>query len=238
MAFLFYAFNRNDACWPIHYPPEAVRLVEQLIKYCDGKENALYAKRILNYLILFVYSNEKKKRSKTFIYFSSTGIEMILFLSLVMKCLRFGIVTILKFINTNFYLQIHNPFLLILKCLGKFSNNKSLKVHKILMYLPNNRNLSNTEIDTQLNNITTIISATMDKIIPKTTTGNCLNLKLPQSIVNLITQKRKKNFRLSISNNHIFNQQMFQLKSEITCLSNLIKQNLIQYYNNKLTFNH
>lgn len=118
-----------------------------------------------------------------------------------------------------------------------FKNN--IAINSTNLNIPNNRNISNTEIDSSLDSINSIIEAAMSSSIPKIKINNWGNLNLPYSILTIIKEKttlQKKLYRYAVTNFHIVNNTQLQLKSQIKCLSTLIKQNINNHFNNKLKY--
>lgn len=114
-----------------------------------------------------------------------------------------------------------------------------IAINSTNLNIPNNRNISNTEIDSSLDSINSIIEAAMSSSIPKIKINNWGNLNLPYSILTIIKEKttlQKKLYRYAVTNFHIVNYTQLQLKSQIKCLSTLIKQNINNHFNNKLKY--
>lgn len=149
-----------------------------------------------------------------------------------------AIETIADFNNTPYKIMLEEPQTFYNYSIVPWKTfRKNIVINSINLKIPNNRNITNTEIESSLDSINAIISSAMSSSIPKTTTRNWGNLNLPYSITKMIKDKnklRKKLHRIAANNFHIANNIQSQLKAQIKQLTTVIKENINTHFNNKL----
>lgn len=149
-----------------------------------------------------------------------------------------AIETLLDFSNSQYSISLENPQTFFNYSAASWKSFQfNIKLNSYYLNIPNDRNLSNEEIEINLKTVTDVMSKAISQSIPISRVNNWSNLNLPHNILVLIKQKsrlRKKLYRSILNNPFISIFYQSQLKSEINCLTNLIKQNINLHFNNKL----
>lgn len=93
--------------------------------------------------------------------------------------------------------------------------------------LPENKVLSSVEIESALESLNTLIFDTIENVIPKVSVLNPLLPPLPPETLALIKHKKTLRHRWR---NHGYRHDDYQIRSEITCLSKIIKDRVKRHH--------
>lgn len=102
--------------------------------------------------------------------------------------------------------------------------------------LKNNENMTTQEIDIAVQDLTELITTTMDAVIPKVTINRSSDVIIPDSLLHIIEEKNRLRRRWQ---RRRYNHDEHALKSEIKCLEKIIKDQLrivhTQHWQKKLS---